>query len=191
MRIIAGKHRGRKILMPKEVKHVRPTSGFAREAIFNILSHGQFAQDGQSAIRGQRILDVFCGSGAFGLEALSRGAAHVTFIDSARDSLAIARENAQRMGELDNVEFVQSDAAHLPRSRMKFSLAFLDPPYGGGLMAPTIESLLANGWLAKDALVVMEHDEREAPKIPDGVQRIDERRYGRSIVGLYRVKPVN
>src|SRR5690606_13287839 len=96
---------------------VRPTSDFARQAIFNILAHG--ALNGQT-FEGKHVLDLFCGTGAFGLEALSRGAASVTFVDEAREALATARHNADRIQESENVHFFQANAAQLGKARQKF-----------------------------------------------------------------------
>src|SRR5687768_3530367 len=105
MRIITGKHRGRKIeIGPDNGKTIRPTSDMAREAIFNILIHGKFGLD-YPVIDEAKVLDLYCGTGAFGLEALSRGAARVTFIDKSRDSIAIARYNAGVMKEEANCTF--------------------------------------------------------------------------------------
>src|SRR5262249_35282473 len=98
MRIVAGKHRGHKLATPDDLA-VRPTSDRARESLFNILEHGKFAAGGISAVRGARVLDAFCGTGALGLEALSRGAAHATFMDQDTTALKLARTNAQKLGE--------------------------------------------------------------------------------------------
>ena len=115
MRIISGKHKGRRIEMAKETSGaIRPTSEFAREAIFNILNHNNFTDE--HPFIDKDVLDVFCGTGAFGLEALSRGAKSVTFVDSARDAMLIARHNAQRMNELENVEFLHTNATKLGRA---------------------------------------------------------------------------
>src|SRR5271156_2633670 len=112
MRIISGKHKGRRIELGKDVGDIRPTSDFAREAIFNILAHGKHGLNGHT-FDGQRVLDVFCGTGAFGLEALSRGAAEVTFIDQAREAITTVRHNAERLHETDNVDFLLADATRL------------------------------------------------------------------------------
>lgn len=186
MRIIAGKHKGRRIELDRDATTVRPTSEFAREAIFNILTHSRHVRDEDSFI-GKPVLDIFCGTGAFGLEALSRGAGSVTFIDRAREAIGTARHNAGKMGELDNAEFLVGDATRLPRARKHFSLVFLDPPYFGNLITPTLVSLLAGGWLAPGALLVAEHDAKEAVALPLEFTKLDERRYGRALVSLLRL----
>lgn len=183
MRIIAGKHRGRRIELLRDAAHVRPTSGFAREAIFNILSHGAYGTPETSPYMGKRVLDLFCGTGAFGLEALSRGAGHVTFVDLSRESLQVARMNAERMGEISTTAFLRADAAQLPTAREPYSLVFLDAPYDKpDLVGQALKSLLAGGWMAKDAVVVVEHEARQKPPIPDALTQIDERHYGRAVI---------
>lgn len=186
MRIIAGKHKGRTIELGKDpAKLVRPTSDFARESVFNILTHSKHSQNGESFI-GKRVLDCFCGTGAFGLEALSRGAAHVTFIDKAREALTMARHNVAKLKEEENTAFYMADATKLGAARSQFSLIFLDPPYFSKLIPPALESLHQGGWLAEDALLVIEHDEKEKVALPDMYELLDERRYGRAIIGIVR-----
>lgn len=184
MRIIAGKHKGRRIDLLKDADgKIRPTSEFAREAIFNILSHGK----GGGSFIGKNVLDVFCGTGAFGLEALSRGAASVTFVDSSREAIASARHNATRMNESENVEFLQVNATKLGRSRKTYSLIFIDPPYFEKLITPTLMALHSGEWLAKDALLVIEHDSKEVIEIPALFEVIDQRKYGRATIELLKL----
>lgn len=186
MRIISGKHKGRRIELAKEAAAIiRPTSDFAREAIFNILTHGKHGLNGHS-FDGKEVLDVFCGTGAFGLEALSRGAAGVTFIDQSREAIANARYNAAKMQEGETADFLLADATKLPRARKAFSLVFLDPPYFSKMIAPALKSLHEGGWLSPDALLVVEHDAKETIDIPPAFTVIDERRYGRAVVNLLR-----
>jgi 16S rRNA (guanine966-N2)-methyltransferase len=180
MRIIAGKHKGRKVEVGRAATQVRPTSGFAREAIFNIVTHGQF----QGLLDGANVADIFCGSGALGLEALSRGAAHVTFVDNDHHALQSARRNAAQMGEEGNAVFLRADAAQLPPARAEFQLILLDPPYFGTLLPQALASLLAQGWIGAETLVVAEHDARENPPLPAGLAIVDERRYGRATIRL-------
>ena len=187
MRIIAGKHKGRKIELGKEaVGVVRPTSDFARESIFNILMHSKHSQNGECFVD-KRVLDVFCGSGAFGLEALSRGAAHVTFIDKSREALISAKNNAIKMHEEDTTEFMLTDATKLGRAGRPFALIFLDPPYFTKLMEPALTRIVEGGWADAESLIVIEHDEKEAVMLPAGLKKLDERRYGRAIIELLRL----
>ena len=180
MRIVAGKHKGRRIEIAKEATGIRPTSEFAREAIFNILTHRYDIEDAD-------VLDVFCGTGAFGLEALSRGAASVTFIDQSREALAIARHNAERMKELDHVDFLQANATKLGKARKAYALIFLDPPYFEKMLVPSLESFHAGGWIQPDSLIVTEHDAKEPIKIPELFEVIDQRQYGRALVKLLKL----
>lgn len=187
MRIIAGKYKGRKIEFGKDLNPaIRPTSDFAREAIFNILTHGRHGLNGHT-FEDKAVLDVFCGTGAFGLEALSRGAAQVTFIDSARDSLSIARHNVERLGEQASAEFLFSDATQLPKARRPYDLIFLDPPYYKNLVPPSLKSLQSGGWIAKDGVLIAEHDEKEKLELPAEFTSLDSRRYGRAVVELLKM----
>src|SRR5215470_256230 len=155
MRIVGGKHRGRRIAAP-EGHDVRPTSDRAREALFNILEHGPFTVDGTSPLIDARVLDVFAGSGALGLEALSRGAAHLTCIETSATARSILRTNAKTLGETARVTVVQADATKPPTAAAPCSLAFLDPPYRSGLAAPALAALAARGWLADGAICMAE-----------------------------------
>ena len=186
MRIIAGKHKGRRIELPRQAAQVRPTSGFARQAIFNILSHGEYAE-ANSPFIGNRVADIFCGSGAFGLEALSRGAAHATFVDMDAQSLLAARQNAERFGESARADFMRADAAHLPAAPSPYGLVFLDPPYFSGKIPACLNSLAAGNWVDARSVVVVEHDAGEQPAFPPAFALADERRYGRARVALLRL----
>lgn len=187
MRIIAGKHKGRKLELSKEASEVvRPTSDFAREAIFNILTHGKHGLNGHSFLD-KDVLDVFCGTGAFGLEALSRGAAKVLFIDASRDAINNTRYNVMKMKEEGAAEFFVADGTRLPKARKSFSLVFLDPPYFTKMIEPALTSLYEGGWIARDALIVVEHDAKETVQFPEPFIKVDERRYGRAIVNLLKL----
>ena len=190
MRIISGKHKGRKIELLKEAgSDIRPTSEFAREAIFNILNHGKFSDDDDADsgnIAGKEVLDAFCGTGAFGLEALSRGAKSVTFIDQNRASIATTRHNAEKMHESENVVFIQADACKLGKARKQYNLIFLDPPYFKNLIIPALNSLYSGGWIAPNALIVTEHDSKEHIDFPHNFEVVDSRKYGRAMVEMLR-----
>lgn len=185
MRIIAGKHRGRRIAM-KDDAGIRPTSSRTREAIFNILMHNNFGLEGDNIIVGKRIVDIFCGTGALGLEALSRGAEHVTFIDRNPQSLALVRETAAHFKEEQNAAFVRSDSTALPKATRSFSVAFADPPYDQGQAAPALNSLRQNGWLEQNAIIVVEISAKELIQLPEGFEQLDERKYGNSKVLILR-----
>src|SRR5258707_8197938 len=154
LRIVGGSHRGRRLVAPPG-DLVRPTSDRAREALFNILSHGNFAALGLPFAE-RPVLDAFAGTGAFGLEALSRGASAAAFIENEREALATLRRNVGALDEADRAKIVAGDATRPPRAAFACALAFLDPPYRSGLAAPAAAALAAAGWLTEDALVVIE-----------------------------------
>ena len=176
MRIVGGSHRGRRLLAPPGEK-VRPTSDRAREALFDILSHGKLAADGVPFVEAA-VLDAFAGTGAFGLEALSRGAAEAVFIEQDRAALAILQANIASLGERGRTRVIPGDATRPPRATSPCAVVFLDPPYRSGLAAPALEALAAAGWLAAGALALVELAAREQLVPPSGFVIIDERRYG-------------
>jgi 16S rRNA (guanine966-N2)-methyltransferase len=176
MRIVGGSHRGRRLVAPPG-ELVRPTSDRAREALFNILSHGNFAAGGLP-FADKAVLDAFAGTGALGLEALSRGASAAVFIESERDALTALRRNVGAFGEADRAHIVAGDATRPPRAALACAVAFLDPPYRSGLAAPALGALAAAGWLTPDALVVIEVAAREDLPPTAGFSLIDERIYG-------------
>lgn len=184
MRIVGGRHRGRRLLAPPGAA-VRPTSDRAREALFDILSHGRFA-DPHTPFADAAVLDAFAGTGAFGLEALSRGAAEAVFIERDRDALVALRRNVEALGEGVHVRIFPGDATHPPRADRRCAVAFLDPPYKSGIAAPALAALDAAGWLADDALAVVEIAAREEFAPPAGFTLVDERVYGAARLVLLR-----
>ena len=176
MRIVAGRHRGRRLMAPPG-ETVRPTSDRAREALFNILTHGRFADAG-IPFADATVLDAFAGTGALGLEALSRGAGEAVFIEQDHEALAILRKNIAALGEEGRSRIVPGDATRPPRAHSACAVAFFDPPYRSGLAAPALAALAAAGWVARDALAVVELAAREHFVPPAGFTLIDERVYG-------------
>jgi 16S rRNA (guanine966-N2)-methyltransferase len=176
LRIVGGVHRGRRLAAPPG-EAVRPTSDRAREALFNILSHGSLAASGLP-FADRPVLDAFAGTGALGLEALSRGASVAAFIESGREALAALRRNVAVLGEGDRAHIVAGDATRPPRAAFACAVALLDPPYRSGLAAPALTALAAAGWLAPDALAVVELAASEALPPPPGFAVVDERIYG-------------
>jgi 16S rRNA (guanine966-N2)-methyltransferase len=176
MRIVAGKHRGRTLLVPEDAT-IRPTSDRAREALFNILEHGSFAAAG-SPLLGRRVLDAFAGTGALGLEALSRGAAEVSFLELAPAARKLLAANIAMLGETANSRVLAGDATRPPRASAAVGLAFLDPPYGKGLGSAALAALEAAGWFESAALITLEIGAREPLDLPAGFTLRDERRYG-------------
>lgn len=181
MRIIAGRHRGR-ILRTPAGKAIRPTSDRAREALFSILERGE------PPVRGARFLDLFAGTGAVALEALSRGAASATLVDDDPAALACARANVARAGESANARLLRLDATRLGRAPGRFDIAFLDPPYRSGLAVPALASALEGGWLAPGARVVVELAATERLTPPAGLTLEDERRYGAARLVFLRAR---
>ncbi|MGB7204953.1 MAG: 16S rRNA (guanine(966)-N(2))-methyltransferase RsmD [Anderseniella sp.] len=175
MRIVGGKLKGRTLVAP-DGRDTRPTSDRVREAIFNRLEHGV---DGFS-MEGARVLDLFAGTGALGLEALSRGARHAQFIDESDTARGIIRRNADALGLIGQCKLWRRDAANLgPCSSVStFSLVFIDPPYGKALADKALQSLIAGGWLAAQAVIVVEESIKVTITIPDGLLLLDERKYG-------------
>jgi 16S rRNA (guanine966-N2)-methyltransferase len=175
MRIVAGKFRGTRIEAPKGLV-TRPTSDRVREALFNVLEHGP----AQFNLEGARVLDLFAGSGALGLEAISRGARFVLFVEDRADARASVRRNVEALGLTGATKIWRRDATRLgPRGTLSaFDIAFLDPPYGRGLGEQALAAMVDGAWLAKDAIVVLEERADAEIMLPPGFERIDARTYG-------------
>ena len=185
MRIVAGRLKGRKLEVP-EGRDIRPTADRTRQALFDILEHGRLVDGGGSAVVEAIVLDAFCGSGALGLEALSRGAAQAVFMDANRDALDCARANAKHLGL--QASFVLANATNPPRPLKPATLVFLDPPYGSGLAGPALTALSQAGWFAPGAIASLEIPGVELARFetPPGFERLDERRYGKARILLLR-----
>ena len=173
MRIIAGRHRGRVLLAPQG-NSTRPTADRVREALFNILAHGE-----EPPLRDARVLDAFAGSGALGFEALSRGAAHITFLENEPSAYAIIHANAKKMTAEALVAIQRVDVTSPPKARQPFDFVLMDPPYKSGLGKTALAALYAQGWIAPHSLVVVEVAAGEAFASPVPALTItDERTYG-------------
>ena len=177
MRIIAGKHRGRAIRVPRS-EGLRPTADRVRESLFNILAHGI----DWAGMEGARVIDAFAGTGAYGLEALSRGAAHVTFLDVDSTALLAIRRNAAAIGEARNITLIKLDVSRLPpppgAAAAPCDLALLDSPYGSGLAQPALHGLATRRWIGPGAVAVVEVAAREPLAPPPEFRIADERVYG-------------
>jgi len=173
MRIVGGRFRGRRLAAPRS-QAVRLTSDRAREALFNILAHGY-----GDAVAGARVLDLFAGTGALGLEALSRGAAFALFVDDGAEARALIRQNVATLGLGGLTRIYRRDATKLGTAHplAPFSLAFLDPPYGKGLAEQALATARDGEWLAPEALVVVEESAQAGFKAPEGFQELERRRY--------------
>lgn len=184
MRIIGGKFRGRSIIAPKG-DVARPTADRAREALFNILSSRE-----DFDFEGARVIDLFAGSGALGLEAMSRGAAGALFVETDAAARGAIRDNIEALGLFGSTRIHRRSATSLgPKPAgvgPPFTLAFLDPPYRKDLAPPTMATLKSGAWLAPGALVVVEQAKEEAPVAVDGFEEVDRRLYGAAQIGIFR-----
>lgn len=182
MRIIAGEWRGRALAsLGKGDKgaHLRPTTDRVRESLFSMLAGGRFGDP----ISDARVLDLFAGTGALGLEALSRGAAAAVFVDDGRVAQRLLRENIAKCGAGARAELVGRDATRLAANPgAPCTLVFCDPPYGKGLGEKALEAALAGGWIAPGAIVVWEESAAVTP--PEGLIPLDERRYGDTVIHI-------
>ena len=179
MRIIGGAQRGLRLAAlgaGDAGAHLRPTSDRVREALFNVLAGGY-----GDPVTGARVLDLFAGTGALGLEALSRGAEAVTFIENGRKALGLLRRNIALCRGEGRTKVIAADARRPGGNREgPHDLVFLDPPYGKGLGEAALAAALAGGWIAPGALVVWEEGDAVIP--PAGLRLLEERRYGETVI---------
>jgi 16S rRNA (guanine966-N2)-methyltransferase len=173
MRVVGGRLRGRNIASPSS-RDIRPTADRLREALFNILAHAY-----GNPVESARVLDLFAGTGALGIEALSRGAAFALFVDNGAEARALLRQNVEALGLGGVSKIYRRDATSPgPAHPMEpFSLAFLDPPYGKGLAEKAVTALRDGGWLTPDALVIVEEAKAAAFAPPDGFEELERRAY--------------
>jgi len=179
MRITGGRLRGRQLAAPADAR-VRPTSDKARQALFNILVHNDFGFG--FSLEGARVADLFAGTGALGLEAISHGARYCLFIDDAAESRALIRKNVESLELTGATKIWRRDATQLGAmpvgSGGPFDLVLLDPPYRKNLVAPSLASLAAGNWLVPKALLVVETAEKEQLILPAGFCSLNARIYG-------------
>lgn len=175
MRIVGGRFSGRP-LATRRGAATRPTAERVRQAVFNILEHGI----DDFSLEGARVLDLFSGSGALGLEALSRGAKFVLFVEEAGEARAVCRANAEALGVIGLIKMWRRDATRLGRAQPQpqFDLAFADPPYGKRLGERALTALIEGEWLKPGAAVVLEEAARAEVAVPAGLSLIDRRVYG-------------
>ena len=173
MRVVGGRLRSRPIAGPKSAG-IRPTADRLREAVFNILTHGY-----GDPVTGARVLDLFAGTGALGIEALSRGAVYVLFVDDGVEARALLRENTQTLGLAGVTRIFRRDATKLgPAHPVEpFTLAFLDPPYGKGLAEQALSSAREGGWLVPGSIIVVEEAVASSFKAPEGYEELERRAY--------------
>ncbi|MCB1391185.1 MAG: 16S rRNA (guanine(966)-N(2))-methyltransferase RsmD [Rhodobacteraceae bacterium] len=184
MRIVGGSARGlhlAEVGAGDPAAHLRPTSDRVREALFNMLCQGRWGD----LVTGRRALDLFAGTGALGLEALSRGATQVTLVDDGAAARALIRTNIDKMRAMGTTRLYRRDATDLgPNRGPGFGLVFLDPPYGRALGEKALASAMAGGWLSPGATLVWEEN---APQpAPEGFTLLDQRRYGDTYITILR-----
>lgn len=180
MRIVGGRLKGRTLHAPAS-RAIRPTSERLRESIFDILAHRH------GVVEGARVVDLFAGSGALGIEALSRGADFALFVDNGSEARALLRGNVEALALGGVTRIWRADAARLGKAPAgpPFTLAFLDPPYDKGLAGPALAALVTGGWLAPGALVVVEEAAKAEIVAPPELERVDARIYGDTQIAIY------
>lgn len=184
MRIVGGRFKGRTLRGPAPgSRAVRPTTDRLREAVFNVLAHAY-----DDALEGARVLDLFAGTGALGIEALSRGARFALFVDEGAEARACLRANVEALGLGGTTRIARRDATKLGPvgATAPFNLVFADPPYGRGLGEQALASALSGGWLAPHALVVWEETADAEPTAPDGFETLETRDYGDTRVAILK-----
>lgn len=178
MRVVGGDLRGRTLVTPRS-SAIRPTTDRTREAIFNILAHRR-----PGGLEGARVLDLFAGTGALGIEALSRGASMCVFVEEAAEARGIVRDNVEALGLTGRSKIFRRDATSLGDAGTikPFDLVFADPPYGKRLGEQALESARTGGWLAPAAMIVLEEAASAAFAAPEGFAVADERQYGDTVI---------
>ena len=173
MRVVGGRLKGRNLASPSS-REIRPTADRLRESLFSILVHSY-----DNPIEGARVLDLFAGTGALGIEAISRGAAFALFVDNGTEARALLRNNVEALGLGGVTKVFRRDATDLGAAHPvePFSLVFLDPPYGKGLAEKALESARAGGWLTSEALIAVEESVDAAFKAPQGFEELERRTY--------------
>ena len=181
MRIVGGRLRGRSLQAPASAA-IRPTADRLRESLFNILMHAY-----GDPVSGARVLDLYAGTGALALEAISRGAAFALFVDDGAEARALIRANVEALGLGGETRLFRRDATRMGKAaNAPFSLAFCDPPYGKNLAPKALASCTAGGWLAPGALVVIEEAQAAMVALPEGFTELERRDYGETKVVFAR-----
>jgi len=191
MRIVAGRHRGRRLAAPED-QSIRPTADRTREALFSSLESARFGKEG-GVVRDSAVLDAFAGTGALGLEALSRGAATAVFMETDRTAQNLCRKNIRALQEEDHATVLSCDALHPPTRPQgdgsdsgACDLVLMDPPYGEDLAPSVLAALASAGWIAPGALVVVELEKKERFQAPESFEELERRSYGRAALVFLR-----
>ncbi len=179
VKIVAGSAKGRKLKGPKKAG-IRPATAKVRKSVFDILGD----------LSGMKVLDLFAGSGSMGVEAMSRGAAEAVFVDPHQAAVSLLFDNLKTTGFLNQTHILKKSAAaaipFLHRMKLQFDLIFLDPPYDRGYLDSTLKSLHRFPLLAPGGLLVCEHSPREIPAFLSGLQKVDQRKYGQTVVSFFK-----
>lgn len=184
MRIVGGRFKGRTLATPSD-EGTRPTSDRVRESVFNILAHGL---DGPP-LEGAQVIDLFAGTGALGLEALSRGATYALFVEENADARGLIRRNIEAFGLQGITRIFRRDATNLgpANARDRYGYAFLDPPYGKSLGEAALSSLRAGNWLIPGAIAILEERAGVDIALPPGFEMLEQRTYGDTMVHFSRL----
>jgi len=178
MRIVGGTYRGKKLALPED-GHIRPTADRTREALFNILGHGsEYRTDEGPLPIGVRVLDIFSGTGALGMEAFSRGATHITFIDNHVGGLKLVKQNISAFDAGRSADMLLRDGTKPGKAGNSVDLVLMDPPYNKSLAEPALEGLVEGGWTHTGTICVVELAAKEKFDCPSSFELLDERKYG-------------
>ncbi|UTW54849.1 16S rRNA (guanine(966)-N(2))-methyltransferase RsmD [Kordiimonas sp. SCSIO 12610] len=183
-RIIAGKYRGRKLKVA-EGRDIRPTTDRMRERVFSMLGHHRYPD-----MHDARVADLFAGTGALGLEALSRGARHITFVEKSQSSLDNLDHNISSLDVRDHVTVLKVSARALPPISDPYDFIFMDPPYRMGLLEPTLERITSSKWLSNDGVIIAELASDDDIDFTDSLELVDERIQGQQRVVFLKQKPI-
>ena len=178
MRIIGGKYRGKKLNIPAD-NTIRPTTDRMRETLFNILEHGN-----GPGIRGSNVLDLYAGTGALGIEALSRYAEHVCFVDNNFKSMKLIKDNCEFIDNPENVSFISIDGSKMNNRGSIFDIIFIDPPYHKDLIAPTLENIILQKLISSDGIAVIEYARDEVINIPDCYTEMKKKKIGEATFSI-------
>lgn len=188
MRIISGIYKGLR-LDDFKGKHIRPTTDRARESLFNILSNSNKLKREGFDIKNSVFVDAFCGTGAVGIEAFSRGANEVIFIDINNKSLQITKDNINKIDRIDDSYFIKTDLTKkISTPPIKPNIIFLDPPYGKDMLRKALENFIKNEWIDKDCFVVLEYEENDTINFLENFKILETRQYGKNNFLMCKIK---
>lgn len=183
MRIIGGQYKGKKLTTPTS-DHIRPTTDRMRETLFNMLEHGT-----GPGIRGSKVLDLFAGTGALGIEALSRHAGHVTFIDKDQKAIALVKQNTATLNKSANISYLCMDSLNIRNLNIQFDIIFIDPPYHKGLIPKALAALHENNIIANNGLCIIEYASNEVIDFIEVYKELKMRKIGEATFSILEYLP--